>query len=324
MSLFLIAIFIVVLFILEVIYFKIADKFNIIDKPNHRSSHTKITIRGGGIIFPLSILVIQPVYGVQYPYFILALFLISLISFADDIKHVSNKLRIFIHLFSVILLFYQIGLYNIPYYLTFLAFIFVIGTINAINFMDGINGITGLYALLTISTLYYINNYITHFVDNKYLIIVIISLLVFNFFNFRIKAKCFAGDVGSVSIAFIIVFFLLLLIIKTGNLSYLLLLLLYGLDTVTTIFFRLLRKENVFEPHRTHFYQFLANEKCISHIVVSGIYTMVQGLINILIVHFSNLSIIPMLIILCVATVFFISTRLSLEGSKKLCTLNSH
>ena len=40
-----------VLFLLELLYFKIADRYNIVDKPNHRSAHTEITLRGGGIIF---------------------------------------------------------------------------------------------------------------------------------------------------------------------------------------------------------------------------------------------------------------------------------
>ena len=43
------------LLILELSYFKIAGKFNIIDKPNLRSSHTRVTLRGGGIIFLLGV-----------------------------------------------------------------------------------------------------------------------------------------------------------------------------------------------------------------------------------------------------------------------------
>ena len=39
------------LFFAELFYFHIADKFNIIDKPNERSSHASIVLRGGGIIF---------------------------------------------------------------------------------------------------------------------------------------------------------------------------------------------------------------------------------------------------------------------------------
>ena len=40
-------IILVLLFLAELFYFRIADKCNIIDKPNERSSHTRITLRGG-------------------------------------------------------------------------------------------------------------------------------------------------------------------------------------------------------------------------------------------------------------------------------------
>lgn len=314
-------IFLFSLFLLELIYFKIADKYDIVDHPNHRSSHVKVTIRGGGIIFSIALLIGALCWGWKYGYFFSGLFLISLISFLDDIKPVSNKTRILFHLAAVSILFIQLNIYNLPFYWVPLAFIFVIGTINAVNFMDGINGITGAYSLLTILTLYYINKNVFVFIDNKYVVLVIISLLVFNFFNFRIKARCFAGDVGSVSIAFIIIFFLLQLIIKTNNLNYVLLLLIYGLDTATTVLFRLLRKENVFKAHRSHFYQFLVNEKKIPHLMVTTLYVILQGVINLFILSFSNLSLLSMLIILIIAAGLFIVTRLYFEGVKRLSSL---
>ncbi|MDI5950724.1 hypothetical protein [Flavobacterium yafengii] len=36
---------------IELIYFKIADTYNIIDKPNSRSSHTYIALRGAALFF---------------------------------------------------------------------------------------------------------------------------------------------------------------------------------------------------------------------------------------------------------------------------------
>jgi UDP-GlcNAc:undecaprenyl-phosphate GlcNAc-1-phosphate transferase len=318
MHLFLIFIFFIVLFAIELIYFKIADKYNIIDHPNHRSSHTKVTIRGGGIIFTISFLIGFFYCGLEYSYFLIGLLLISFISFMDDIKPASKRIRILVHLISVGLLFYQLGMYNLPFYWLLLGFTFVIGTINAINFMDGINGITGGYALLTMLTLYYINRFIILFTDEKYLIAVITALIVFNFFNFRTKARCFAGDVGSVSIAFIIAFFLLQLIIKTNNPGYLLLLLVYDLDTVTTIFFRILRKENIFEAHRSHFYQFLANEKKMPHLLVTALYMAIQGLINIIIVNIFPMSVVTLILTMFFTIVAFILMRLIFEGLGRL------
>lgn len=307
-----------VLIFFEVIYFKFANKFKIIDQPNHRSSHSTVTIRGGGIIFSLSLILYPLHFGFEYGYFLLGLGAIAFISFMDDISSVSNKLRIVFHLVATALLFYQLELFDLPIYLIILAFFMVIGSINAINFMDGINGITGAYALITLCSLLYINIYLIEFVTTSFLITSIISVTVFCVFNFRTRAKCFAGDVGSVSIAFIILFFLLQLIIKSGNLNYLLLLLLYGLDTVTTIVFRLIRKERIFEPHRSHFYQHLANERKMPHLLVSSIYALVQLTLNMGVVFLMPRSAFILCLSLFFAGVIFILVRFSLEGKAKL------
>ena len=311
-------IFFFLLFVIELLYFKIADKYNIIDHPNHRSSHTKVTIRGGGIIFGIALLLGALYFGCQYGYFLMGLFLISLISFIDDIKPISNRIRIIFHLIAVMLLFYQLRMYDLPFYWIALGFIFVIGTINAINFMDGINGITGGFGLVTLFTLYGINKYSVSFTEGNYLAISILSLIVFNFFNFRIKAKCFAGDVGSVSLAFIILFFLLQLIIKTSNLNYLLILLVYGLDTVTTIIFRALRKEDIFKAHRSHFYQFWANEKKIPHLMVAVAYIVVQGIIDFILIKFNPVSVVNLILSVVITAIIFILMRIHFEGSNKL------
>ncbi|RNL56913.1 MraY family glycosyltransferase [Pedobacter jejuensis] len=305
-------------FLIELLYFKIADHFNIIDKPNARSSHTAVTIRGGGIIFSLAAISFFFVFGFQYPWFILGLVLITAISFLDDVFTLNNKVRLSIHLISVLLMFYQWGLFELDWFWIPVALIFVIGTINAYNFMDGINGITGSYSLLAICTLLYINEYVVGFTSSEFLIVIALSLLVFNFFNFRHKAKCFAGDVGSVSIAFLIVFFIGQLILKTQNFNYILLLLVYGLDAVVTIAFRLVRKENIFEAHRSHFYQFLANERKWSHLVVSGLYFIVQLLVNVLIVAFIQDSYGIAAGFALLFAVLFLIVRFGTEGKKRL------
>ena len=181
MSIFLFLTVFILLFALELVYFKLADKYNIIDHPNHRSSHTKVTIRGGGIIFSMALL-LSPVYlGWNYGYFLIGLFLISAISFIDDIKTIGNGIRISIHLIAVALLFYQLNMYNLPLYWIVIGFIVVIGTINAINFMDGINGITGAYGLITLGMLYYINASVINFTSADFLLLAILAVLVFIF-----------------------------------------------------------------------------------------------------------------------------------------------
>ncbi len=284
-----------VLFVLELLYFRIADKFNIIDKPNHRSSHTQITLRGGGIIFPIAF-VLYFVMSIihrkewfvpeQFWSFGLGLFLLSAISFLDDILDLSTKLRLVFHFLSVVLLIYFLGLWNVlPFWLLPIVFIFIIGVLNAYNFMDGINGITGLYSIVILSTLYYINQYKIIFTDVNFIIYPVLASLVFLFFNFRKKAKCFAGDVGSMSIAFWVLALLGLLVVKTQELTYLLFIGVYGIEVIFTIIQRIKLKENIFEAHRHHLYQLLVNQMKWSHLLVSTMYGVIQLLINFSIIY---------------------------------------
>ncbi len=265
---------------IELFYFRIADRFNIIDKPNERSSHKRITLRGGGVIFLFGAWLYAAFYGFQYPWFLAGLTLIAAISFADDVHSISNKIRIVVHFAAMLLMFYQLGLFSAGqgWYL-FLAWIVCTGIINAYNFMDGINGITGGYSLAVLAPLAVVNVR-EQFVDPPLIYVTVLSALVFCWFNFRPKARCFAGDVGAVSMAFILLFMLGTLILRTGNLCYLVFLVVYGVDSVLTICHRLLLRENIFEAHRKHAYQLMANELKIPHVVVSAVYALLQVVIS--------------------------------------------
>ncbi|MEQ3237062.1 MraY family glycosyltransferase [Bacteroides cellulosilyticus] len=271
-------IILVLLFVAELFYFRVADKFNIIDKPNERSSHSRITLRGGGIIFYFGALAYFLSNHWEYPWFMLALTLITFISFVDDIRSTSQGLRLVFHFTAMALMFYQWGLFSLSWWWIIIALIICTGIINAYNFMDGINGITGGYSLVILGALAYINSEITTFVEPALINTVLCSVLVFCFFNFRKKAKCFAGDVGSVSIAFILLFLIGRLIIKTEDFSWIILLSVYGVDSVLTIIHRLMLHENIGLPHRKHMYQLMANELKIPHVGVSLIYMAAQAL----------------------------------------------
>ena len=251
----------------------------IIDKPNERSSHSRITLRGGGIIFYFGALAYFLSNHWEYPWFMLALTLITFISFVDDVRSTSQGLRLVFHFTAMALMFYQWGLFSLSWWWIIIALIICTGIINAYNFMDGINGITGGYSLVILGALAYINSEITTFVEPVLINTVLCSVLVFCFFNFRKKAKCFAGDVGSVSIAFILLFLIGKLIIKTEDFSWIILLSVYGVDSVLTIIHRLMLHENIGLPHRKHMYQLMANELKIPHVGVSLIYMGAQALV---------------------------------------------
>lgn len=306
----------ILLILLELAYFRVADRFNIIDKPNLRSSHTSIVLRGGGIIFLFGAWLFWAFFGLQYSWFILGLSLIGIVSFIDDIHSLPDSMRLVAQFAAMFLMFYQFDILNWhDWWMVLIALIVCVGIINAYNFMDGINGITGGYSIAVLLPLMYLNAS-DGFISQDYLCVVGLSLLVFCFFNFRKKAKCFAGDVGSISIAFILLFALGKLIIKTGDLSYLTFLAVYGADAVLTICHRIQLHENLGEAHRKHAYQLMANELKIPHVRVSLLYMALQlvisaGLIFIPINHFLYMGVI--IVILATAYLLFMKKNYHLH-----------
>lgn len=271
--------------IMMLLYFKVADRFNIVDKPNERSSHTEVTLRGGGIIFWFSALLYFMQHIESNYFFFTGITLVSLVSFWDDIQSLSNKIRISIHFLSISLIFYDLGVFNlIPLYGVILAYILAIGLINAYNFMDGINGITGLYTIVVMGSLLYVNKNIQFFIDAVFIKYAMIASLVFLFFNYRKRAKCFAGDIGSIAIAFWVIYLILKLILLTNSVVWLLFLAVYGVDAICTIIHRLYLKQNIFQAHRLHLYQVLSNEYKIQHRLVAAYYAIAQIGVSVLVV----------------------------------------
>lgn len=277
---FLLSIITLLLILGELLYFLIADKFNIIDKPNLRSSHEVVTLRGGGIIFLLGVEIYFLFYGISYPWFLAGLLAIGSISFIDDVCSVSNKVRLMVHFISLILMYQDLNIWQLNGgWEIIICLILGVGILNAYNFMDGINGMTGGYSLAVLFPLWYVNRQL-HFIENSLLEVVIISVFIFCFFNFRRQAKCFAGDVGAIGMAFIILFVMGKLIRQTGDFTYILFLAVYGVDTVLTILHRIRLHENIGQAHRKHVYQLMANELKIPHVQVSSIYAGLQLLIS--------------------------------------------
>lgn len=268
----------VILFCLEVVYFKIADRFNIIDKPNERSSHSSIVLRGGGIIFMLSLWIWSAFFGFQYVWFLLAVTLIAGVSFVDDIRSLPDSVRLVAQFAAMVMMFYQLDIlhWNM-WWMVLVALVVCVGAADVINFMDGVNGITGAYALASLVPLALLNAGMG-FVAQSLIYVVILADVVFCFFNFRPKgkAKCFAGDVGSIGVAYILLFLIGSLILATGDVTYLIFLLVYGVDGCLTIVHRILLHENLGEAHRKHAYQLMANELKIGHVKVASFYALLQ------------------------------------------------
>ena len=273
------AIIFALLLALELLYFRIVDRFNIIDKPNERSSHSSIVLRGGGIIFLLGLWIWSAFFGFQYPWALAGVTLIAAVSFVDDVHSLPDSVRLVAQFVAMGLVLWQVCLVDglsvmgdcglIVKGLVFVAALIVfVGAADIYNFMDGINGITAGYSLSVLVPLMVVNRLRVEpamtggdpamtgeFVSESLIVVTILAVLVFSFFNFRGKgkAKCFAGDV-----------------------TWLVLLLVYGVDGCLTICHRFMLHEHIGEAHRKHMYQLMSNELGMSHPVVALIYMGVQ------------------------------------------------
>lgn len=279
------------------LYIFLAKKTGIIDNPIGRSSHTTPTVNSGGIIFPVATVIWFSVYGWGQPYAIVGLLIISIISFIDDLKSLHPVVRLTVHTIAIGLLIYNTGVYGYHWYLILAAFILIVGWINAFNFMDGINGITAFYSLVSLASFSLLNNAPVllapffpdtalsgwnPFFSSGLVGTLILSVLVFSVFNVRKKALAFAGDVGSISMAFLQSWMMISLMVATREAAWILFFAVYGIDSVITILIRLHLRENILQPHRLHLYQLLANENKIPHLWVSFSYASIQALVNLL------------------------------------------
>ncbi len=297
-------IILLILTALELLYFKFADHFNIIDKPNERSSHSSLVLRGGGVIFLLGVWLWCVFFGFHYPLFLAAVTLAAGVSFVDDVHSLPDSVRLVAQFAAMGLMIWQLLLF-VPsdggdealggsvwakVLFAVVSLIVCVGATNIYNFMDGINGITAGYSLAVLIPLMLMNARV-EFVEPSFLVVTVLSLLVFSFFNFRSrgKAKCFAGDVGSVGMAFIVLFAVGMLVVRTGDVTWLIFLLVYGVDGCLTICYRILLHENLGQAHRKHAYQIMANELGMSHPAVSLIYMALQ-----LAVSFGFIFLIPL------------------------------
>ncbi|MCA6475653.1 MAG: glycosyl transferase family 4 [Chitinophagaceae bacterium] len=301
------------------LYIMIAKKLQLTDVPSARSSHRDVTITGAGFIFPIAFFLPLALTGefIHYRSTIAGLLLISLVSFADDLKSVHPVIRVTVQVIAVSLLLWQTGgLFKMKTWQIVPGFILVVGIINSYNFMDGINGMNALYSLSMMGILAIIRlSGILFLPVPEVFYSLIAALLAFSLFNVRKKALCFSGDVGSISIAYIVSLMIIQVMIATDSSVWILLFGVYGLDSVGTIVLRLIRGEKVWMPHRTHFYQYLVNERKWPHVRVSALYAVMQFVLSIILY---TIGFLPALILYGVYILVYIFIRLRWEGKDRL------
>ncbi len=310
------------------VYIYIARYFNIVDHPNHRSSHHHTTIRGGGIVFWIGIMVSVLVLDHFTIEFGLAIGLLGLASFVDDLISIPALIRMIIQLVSVLLLFflndYFIIAFGGSWIILPIAVVVMLGSLNIYNFMDGINGLNICYTLLGLfSLMLFDQEYINVYVFTS---LPLIAMAVFNV-RPRGKAVFFSGDIGSIASGFLLIYCIFLLCIKMGSIAYLSLIMLYLIDGGWTIILRLTKRENVFEAHRSHVFQMLANEFGWGHLKVVGIYVSIQSIINILLYFVMELSLIDsnlwFLTLFIITSIFYFAVRYYVKAAMPSTRKNS-
>lgn len=268
----------IALLLIEIFYLQIAKMLRIVDKPHLQSSHKGVIIRGGGILFYFAYLLWFLIYGMPYPMIFIGLTIMAITSLADDVHSISPKVRLVFQFAAMIVMLYETHVFVLPLQSLLLLSVVCVGAINIYNFMDGINGMTGGYSLVVLLALMGVNLFVLEFIDNHLLVYMLWADIVFCFFNFRKRAKCFAGDVGSLSMGFIVIFLLLKLMIQEGHMHWITFISVYLVDGGLTILHRVMLKENILKPHKKHAYQIMVNELKMPHLKVTFIYMGMQAI----------------------------------------------
>ena len=307
---------IVALLAFELLYFWVAKRLHIVDRPNERSSHHRVALLGAGILFYFAILFYSCTHGFPYPRFLIGATLLAVVCYADDLRPLPSWLRMAVQIAAVVMMLYS-SLPTLQIWQTLLTVIVFVAILNVYNFMDGINGMLAAYSLVVLGTFAYMDLSIQFFIDIEFLATLFIALLIFAFFNFRTNARCFSGDVGSIVMGLTVVFLLTrydAAIPDNGeNVSYMCFIIVFLADGLLTVAKRFLNGNNIFEAHREHMYETLVNNLHVPHLRVAASYALLQAAINVgyFLVPDKNLYtfVVALLLVLAYGLFFFYCRR---------------
>lgn len=287
-----------VFYFLEKGYIWYANKKGIKDNPEERSSHKNITVRGGGFLFYVAVLGYICYFGFPKLYFFVGLTIISLMSFVDDVYSLSPKTRLVCQMVALALMVSQISTSSVGIMLALI--VLSAAAVNIVNFMDGINGMLSGMSLVVLGCLQYVNYEVIPFIEPELMWCVLIADLAFCLFNFKKVADCFAGDVGSMAMGYILFFLIIRLVWTSNDFKWIILLGVFLTDGGLTIVHRIFLRENIFLPHRKHAYEIMANELKISHLKVAMIYMIIQVAVSVWYILVPTMvSFIAIIVILC-------------------------
>lgn len=267
----------------------VAIRKRILDIPNHRSSHTVPTPRGGGLAIVMSFLMallafylLKEIHSDQVIALAGAGGLIALIGFLDDMGHVAARWRLLGHFGAAIWGLYWLGgmpelvlagfVLESAVVTSVLAALYLVWLLNLYNFMDGIDGIAAVEAVTVCAgaaLLYILSGNAPGALSVITLAVCTTGFLVWNF----PPAKIFMGDAGSGFVGIILGIMSIQAAWDDTTLfwCWLILLGVFIVDATFTLVRRLLRGEKVYEAHRSHAYQFASRHYGSHKVVTVGV-----------------------------------------------------
>lgn len=266
-----------------------AQRRQIFDIPNPRSSHSRPTPRGGGLAIVAVTLVVGEWYALTHALpravvaYLLGGLLIAVISGLDDLRSLDSRVRFGCHIVAALLVLamlepsLEIAGLTVPPWLVGSAFlVWIVALTNIYNFMDGIDGLAGSQAVVAAVWWIVISSLLHVAVVTMLALALAAGSVGFLLHNWP-PARIFMGDVGSAFLGYSFAVFPLLHLQAGGQWT----LLVGGVlsvwpfvfDGTLTIIRRVLRGENIFQAHRSHLYQRLVIQGR-SHRAVSGLYTL--------------------------------------------------
>lgn len=311
----------------ELFYIPIARRNNWTSERNNRTDGHPVTVVGGGFIFYLAMVLWSLGIGWLYEVpqtmsnFTVGLTMLAACSFADDLLQLKVWMRLVVHFIAVLFLCFQFYVFELPLWIWLTFIPCAIGLINGYNFMDGINGITAAYSITVLSIFLWITLCEIHFISGTFIFFALISALIFAFFNFRKRAVIFAGDVGSIVMGYIVTTILTYYILSTSQISGIVFVIVYGIDTLMTILRRLCERENIFQPHHKHIYQLLNIIWGCNQLAISVGYALLQAIISITYLYLPEELRMNYFLIVSVSlsALYLIIMSASLRHTKRIC-----
>lgn len=245
-------------------------RWNLVDIPTARSSHSSPVFRGMGLATALAAVLAYLVALIDGQIFTdrsIALFVLfgmvasGALGWLEDYRGVSIKVRFGAQLLigAIVTLGMTLMLGTSIFWIPLGVFA-IAAYINVVNFMDGINGISGLHGF-AVGGAYSYAGWVNQM---PWLLAggaaVAVAYLAFLPWNVRTGKNVFLGDAGSYFLGGAIASMAVGAFLSGVYVEYILApLLVYLADTGTTLLRRIVRGEQWYKPHRTHAYQRLTD-----------------------------------------------------------------